>query len=88
MTYYRVSFFKHLLSSDGHPFLVGWFAMIPSANGRRRSSIGNLRCNVRNVGAIGNALSLTLSMEWHCAQFTRTNVRPRCADGDSCARAG
>jgi hypothetical protein len=35
-----------------------------------------------------SGLSLTLSMEWHCAQFTRTNVSPRCADGDSCARAG
>src|SRR5262249_50810538 len=27
-------------------------------------------------------LSLTLSMDWHCAQWTRTKVRPRCAGGD------
>jgi hypothetical protein len=29
-----------------------------------------------------SGLSLTLSMAWHCAQCTRTNVRPRCAAGD------
>jgi hypothetical protein len=37
-------------------------------------------------GAIVSGLSVTLSMAWHCAQCTRTKVRPRCAAGD-CARA-
>src|SRR5262249_42298835 len=36
----------------------------------------------RNGGATASGLSLTLSMEWHCAQWVRTNVRPRCAAGD------
>jgi hypothetical protein len=31
---------------------------------------------------MASGLSLTLSMAWHCAQWTRTKVRPRCADGD------
>jgi hypothetical protein len=62
--------------------------MIPSTNGLAKSSIGYLRCNVRNGGAIASGLSLTLSMEWHCAQFARTKVKPRCTPGDCCARAG
>jgi len=32
--------------------------------------------------AMASGLSLTLSMAWHCAQWTRTKVRPRCAAGD------
>src|SRR5215467_8434231 len=55
---------------------------MPSAKRRRRLSMGNLRCNVRNGGAMASGLSLTLSMAWHCAQWTRTKVRPRCAAGD------
>ena len=31
--------------------------------------MGYLRCKVRNAGAIVSGLTLTLSMEWHCAQY-------------------
>ena len=37
----------------------GWMAaLIPSDSGRRSVSIGYLRCNVRNAGAIVSGLSL------------------------------
>ena len=42
--------------------MVGWFAMIPSAKGPCRLSIGYFRCKVRNGGAIVRGLSLALSM--------------------------
>src|SRR5262245_46744938 len=61
--------------------------MMPSDRRRRRLSMGNLRCRVWKGGAMVSGLSPTLPMAWHCAQCTRTNVRPRCAPGDVCACA-
>src|SRR5262249_60480358 len=68
--------------------MVGWLAMIPSDNGRRRLSTGYLRCRLRKGGAILSGLSLIASREWHCAQCMRAKVNPLWAAGDDCAAAG
>ena len=44
--------------------------MIPSDSGRRRLSIGYLRCKMRNAGAIASGLALSLSTAWPCAMDT------------------
>ena len=65
--------------------MVGW---IPSAKGRCRSATPYLRFKTRNGEAFVTGLALTLSMAWHCAQCTRTYLKPRLSAGDCSARAG
>jgi len=65
--------------------MVGWSATMPSANRRRRLSIGNLRCNVRNGGVMVSGLSLTLSMAWHCAHEGQAALRRRRLGQDGAA---
>ena len=65
--------------------IIGW---TPSAKGRCRSATPYLRFKTRNGGAFVTGLALTLSMAWHCAQCTRTYLKPRLSAGDCSARAG
>ena len=55
---------------------------MPSTRASSRDSTAYRLCNERNGGAIESRLAVTLSIEWHRAQFVAANARPRKADGD------
>src|SRR3954468_17611341 len=63
--------------------------MMPSAKASSKYTIGYLVWMMRKGGAIASGLGLTLSIAWHCAQFARTKLNPRCSAGlRPCAPAG
>ena len=74
--------------SPGESRNSGIIGCTPSAKGRCRSATPYLRFKTRNGGAFVTGLALTLSMAWHCAQCTRTYLKPRLSAGDCSARAG